>query len=144
MSEYGIQGSSDQLWPAFLDEPPPSPPGTGSRPRQCAGRRASGQLIGRAGGIAGAVSADDAPPLNSLIKKIKRIGHGFRSFRTYRLRVPLYAGDVKWDTPSTVKVRTRRARLVAQSRYSTTTVPSICGWTSQWKYRVPASRGGIS
>lgn len=45
--------------------------------------------------------------LNALVKKIKRIGHGFRNFENYRLRVLLYCGGVAWDTPSTVKLRTR-------------------------------------
>lgn len=51
--------------------------------------------------------------LNALVKKIKRIGHGFRNFENCRLRVLLYCGGVAWDTPSTVKLRSRRPRLVA-------------------------------
>ena len=31
-----------------------------------------------------------------LIKKIKRVGHGFRSFANYRLRVLLYTGGCNW------------------------------------------------
>lgn len=33
--------------------------------------------------------------LNLLIKKVKRAGHGFRSFRNYRLRILLHAGGVR-------------------------------------------------
>jgi transposase len=33
---------------------------------------------------------------NNLIKRIKRVGFGFRSFRTYRIRVLLYAGRPNW------------------------------------------------
>ena len=34
--------------------------------------------------------------MNLLIKKIKRVGHGFRSFTNYRLRVLLYTGACNW------------------------------------------------
>lgn len=34
--------------------------------------------------------------LNLLVKKVKRCGHGFRSFDNYRLRVLLHAGGVTW------------------------------------------------
>ena len=30
--------------------------------------------------------------MNNLIKKVKRVGHGFRNFANYRIRVLLYAG----------------------------------------------------
>lgn len=33
---------------------------------------------------------------NNLIKRIKRVGFGFRSFRNYRIRVLLYAGRPNW------------------------------------------------
>ncbi len=39
---------------------------------------------------------------NSLIKLIKRVGFGFRSFRNYRLRVLLYAGRPNWDRLATI------------------------------------------
>lgn len=50
--------------------------------------------------------------LNSLIKKIKRIGHGFRNFENYRLRLLLHCG-VEWNTHRTVRLRSRKPRLVA-------------------------------
>jgi hypothetical protein len=34
--------------------------------------------------------------MNLLVKKIKRCGHGFKSFRNYRLRVLLHCGGIKW------------------------------------------------
>jgi transposase len=34
--------------------------------------------------------------LNLLIKKIKRVAHGFRNFANYRLRVLLYTGNCNW------------------------------------------------
>jgi transposase len=37
-----------------------------------------------------------AEAMNMLIKKIKRVGHGFRSFANYRLRVLLYTGGCDW------------------------------------------------
>jgi transposase len=35
--------------------------------------------------------------LNSLIKKIKRVAAGFRSFTNYRLRILLAVGGCNWD-----------------------------------------------
>ena len=37
-----------------------------------------------------------AEAMNMLIKKIKRVGHGFRSFANYRIRVLLYTGGCDW------------------------------------------------
>jgi len=34
---------------------------------------------------------------NNLIKRIKRVGFGFRNFNNYRTRVLLYAGKPDWD-----------------------------------------------
>jgi transposase len=46
--------------------------------------------------------------LNLCVKKVKRCGHGFRSFEHYRLRVLLHAGDVTWPTrPQPPRIRTR-------------------------------------
>jgi len=42
---------------------------------------------------------------NNLIKRIKRIGFGFRKFRHYRIRVLLYAGRPNWDLLATIKPR---------------------------------------
>jgi hypothetical protein len=41
--------------------------------------------------------------LNLCVKKVKRCGHGFRSFEDYRLRVLLHAGGITWpDRPSAI------------------------------------------
>lgn len=47
--------------------------------------------------------------LNLLVKKVKRAGHGFRSFANYRLRILLQAGGVNWPAqrPPTPTIRTR-------------------------------------
>lgn len=50
--------------------------------------------------------------MNLLVKKIKRAGHGFRSFKNYRLRLLLHCG-VTWDTAPTARMRGRSPRLVA-------------------------------
>lgn len=43
--------------------------------------------------------------MNNLIKRIKRIGFGFRSFEHYGIRVLLYAGRPNWDLLATVSPR---------------------------------------
>jgi transposase len=50
--------------------------------------------------------------VNLLIKKVKRVGHGFRSFANYRLRLLLYCG-VRWQTSQTARLRGRAPHLVA-------------------------------
>jgi transposase len=50
--------------------------------------------------------------INLLIKKIKRVGHGFRNFNNYRLRLLLHCG-VQWQTPRTARVRGRQPRFAA-------------------------------
>ncbi|GLZ49734.1 hypothetical protein Acsp06_59190 [Actinomycetospora sp. NBRC 106375] len=44
--------------------------------------------------------------INLLIKKIKRVGHGFRNITNYRLRLILHCGTV-WDAPTTTMLRGR-------------------------------------
>jgi transposase len=45
--------------------------------------------------------------LNLCVKKVKRCGHGFRSFENYRLRVLLHAGGITWPTrPLPPRIRT--------------------------------------
>ena len=43
--------------------------------------------------------------INNLIKRIKRIGFGFRRLRNYRIRALLYAGRPNWDLLDTVTPR---------------------------------------
>ena len=50
--------------------------------------------------------------VNLLVKKIKRVGHGFRNFDNYRLRLLLHCG-VQWQTRPTASMRARHPRLVA-------------------------------
>jgi transposase len=50
--------------------------------------------------------------VNLLVKKVKRVGHGFRNFGNYRLRLLLHCG-VRWQTHRTARLRGRSPRLVA-------------------------------
>ena len=52
--------------------------------------------------------------LNLLIKKVKRVGHGFRNFANYRLRLLLHCG-VAWQTHRTARLRGRSPHLAAWS-----------------------------
>jgi transposase len=51
------------------------------------------------------VSNGPTEAVNNLIKRIKRIGFGFRRFTHYRIRVLLYAGKPNWDLLPTVTPR---------------------------------------
>ncbi len=48
------------------------------------------------------VSNGPTEAANNLIKRIKRIGFGFRRFADYRIRVLLYAGRPNWDLLATI------------------------------------------
>ena len=50
--------------------------------------------------------------VNLLVKKVKRVGHGFRNFDNYRLRLLLHCG-VQWQTRPAAPMRGRQPRLVA-------------------------------
>ena len=50
--------------------------------------------------------------VNLLVKKIKRVGHGFRNFDNYRLRLLLHCG-VQWQTRPAASMRRRQPRLIA-------------------------------
>jgi transposase len=50
--------------------------------------------------------------VNLLIKKVKRVGHGFRNFANYRLRLLLHCG-VSWPTHRTARLRGRSPHLTA-------------------------------
>ena len=43
--------------------------------------------------------------LNNLVKRIKRIGFGFRNFENYRIRALLYAGWPNWRVLGSIVVR---------------------------------------
>ena len=51
------------------------------------------------------VSNGPTEAFNNLIKRIKRIGFGFRRFRHYRIRALLYAGGANWDLLATIQPR---------------------------------------
>jgi transposase len=51
--------------------------------------------------------------VNLLIKKVKRVGHGFRSFANYRLRLLLHCG-VTWQTHRTARLRGIRMSAAEQ------------------------------
>jgi transposase len=51
------------------------------------------------------VSNGPTEAVNNLIKRIKRIGFGFRRFTHYRIRVLLYAGKPNWDLLATITPR---------------------------------------
>ena len=60
----------------------------------------------------GGCSNGPTEAMNLLIKKVKRVGHGFRNFANYRLRLLLHCG-VTWQTSQTARLRGRSPRLVA-------------------------------
>ena len=43
--------------------------------------------------------------MNNLIKRMKRVGFGFRKFTYYRVRALLYAGRPNWDLLATIAPR---------------------------------------
>jgi transposase len=62
-----------------------------------------------------ATGASNGPTegLNLLVKKVKRCGHGFSSFKNYRLRVLLHCGGIKWDAHPATTMRAHSPQLVA-------------------------------
>jgi transposase len=51
------------------------------------------------------VSNGPTEALNNLIKRVKRIGFGFRNFENYRIRALLYAGRPNWRVLGSIVVR---------------------------------------
>jgi transposase len=51
--------------------------------------------------------------INGLVKRIKRIGHGFRNIGNYRIRLLLFCGGVSWQDQPTAHIRRRSPRLIA-------------------------------
>jgi transposase len=60
----------------------------------------------------GGLSNGPTEAINLLIKKIKRVGHGFRNFGNYRLRLLLHCG-VEWNTLRATPIRGRLPRSAA-------------------------------
>jgi transposase len=50
--------------------------------------------------------------VNLLVEKIRRVGHGYRRFDHYRLRLLLHCG-VEWPTLLTPRIGRRQPRFVA-------------------------------
>ena len=57
----------------------------------------------------GGVSNGPTEAVTLLIKRIKRVGFGFRNFAKYRLRLLLHCGVV-WHTHATTRIRGRSPR----------------------------------
>ena len=51
--------------------------------------------------------------INGLVKRIKRIGHGFRNLTNYRIRLLLFCGGPNWQDHQTAHIRRRSPRLIA-------------------------------
>ncbi len=51
------------------------------------------------------VSNGPTESINNLIKRIKRVGFGFRNFQNYRIRALLYAGKPNWRVLGSIVVR---------------------------------------
>jgi len=49
--------------------------------------------------------------VNLLIRKVKRVGHGFRNFANHRLRVLSHCG-VRWQTRRVTRLRGHISRLI--------------------------------
>jgi transposase len=58
------------------------------------------------------ISNGPTEAVNLLIEKVRRVGHGYRKFDNYRLRLLLHCG-VAWDKVLTPRIRTRRPRMAA-------------------------------
>lgn len=48
----------------------------------------------------------------NLIEKIRRVGHSYRNFDNYRLRLLLHCG-ITWHDAPTTRIRGRHPRFVA-------------------------------
>lgn len=51
--------------------------------------------------------------INGLMKKIKRVGHGFRNLANYRLRLLLHCGGVTWQHQPAARLRGRAPHIAA-------------------------------
>jgi transposase len=61
----------------------------------------------------GGASNGPSEAVNLIIEKTRRLGHGFRNWDNYRLRLVLRCGGIHWDTLMTPWDRRRHSRLVA-------------------------------
>ncbi len=51
--------------------------------------------------------------VNGLMKKVKRVGHGFRNLRNYRLRLLLHCGGIAWQDQPAARLRRRAPQIAA-------------------------------
>jgi hypothetical protein len=58
----------------------------------------------------GGCSNGPTEAMNLLVKKVKRVGHGFRNFGNYRLRLLLHCG-VRWQTSPDREIARPRSTL---------------------------------
>jgi transposase len=61
----------------------------------------------------GGASNGPTEAVNLIIEKTRRLGHGFRNWHNYRLRLLLRCGGIQWNTLLTPRVRGRHPRFVA-------------------------------
>jgi transposase len=61
----------------------------------------------------GRASNGPTEAVNLLIEKIRRVGHGFRNMKNYRLRLLLRCGGIAWQTHRTARIRSHQPRLIA-------------------------------
>jgi transposase len=61
----------------------------------------------------GGASNGPTEAVNLIIEKTRRLGHGFRNWHNYRLRLLPRCGGIRWNTATTPRVRTRHPRFVA-------------------------------
>lgn len=61
----------------------------------------------------GGASNGPTEAVNLIIEKTRRLGHGFRNWHNYRLRLLLRCGGIRWNTLTTPRIRSRHPRLVA-------------------------------
>jgi len=64
----------------------------------------------------GRASNGSTEAVNLLIKRIKRVGFGFRNFDNYRLRLLLHCGTT-WNTHRTTRIRGRSPRWFRRAQY---------------------------
>jgi len=60
----------------------------------------------------GGASNGPTEAVNLLIEKIRRVGHGYRNFANYRLRLLLHCG-IEWPTILTPRIRRRTPHFLA-------------------------------
>ena len=81
--------------------------------------------------------------INNLIKRIKRVGFGFRKFAYYRVRALLYAGKPNWNRLLTITPRWGGMRIAGMS-YAAGAMVTLKPSSSIWRLSRRARRSGSS